>query len=229
MENPKKSAEPLGPVKINNGQNAATLTRECDPNGAIVVHAVRKSSYVHERLLAAGKLDPVLFDAAEKFRSDFERAQLVGNYARMDLFKTRAGKQDMTDKVAAAKGRIAKALEALGPGRDGPSFSQSCIWNAVGLGMTMEDWTQLIRQNGAAMNADKAAGILHVCLERLALHYGLVDMGKLASIGNDKAFGRGVRAALEFIDVFNASAKPTEKLGMARLMKDLQKRFGKFA
>jgi hypothetical protein len=38
-----------------------------------------------------------------------------------------------------------------------------------------------------------------------------------------------VRAALEFIDIFNASAKPTEKLGMARLMKDLQKRFGKFA
>jgi hypothetical protein len=44
MDKSKKPAEPLGPIKINNGQHAATLTRECDPNGAIVVHAVRKSS-----------------------------------------------------------------------------------------------------------------------------------------------------------------------------------------
>ena len=48
--------------------------------------------------------------------------------------------------------------------------------------MTMDDWTQLIRQTGAGMNADKASGILHVCLERLALHYGMIDTGKLATV-----------------------------------------------
>jgi hypothetical protein len=94
--------------------------------------------------------------------------------------------------------------------------------------MTMEDWTQLIRQSGAGMNADKASGILHVSLERLALHYGMIDVGKMAAIGSDKAVGRGARMVLEFIAVFNATAQPTEKLGMARLMKDLQKRFAKF-
>jgi hypothetical protein len=36
-------------------------------------------------------------------------------------------------KLAAAKGRIANALEDLGKGKDGPSLSQSCVWNTVGL------------------------------------------------------------------------------------------------
>jgi hypothetical protein len=135
----------------------------------------------------------------------------------------------MSDNVAAAKMRITKALDALGNGRDGPSFSQSFAWNAVGLGMTMEDWTQLIRQGDAGMNAHKASGILHVCLERLALHYGLIDMGKMAAIAQDKARGRGIKEVMEFVAVFNAAAKPTEKLGVARLMTELNKRFGNFA
>jgi hypothetical protein len=225
----KKTAEHLGTIRINNGQHPAELVRERDPNGATVVHAVRRSAYVHERLRSTGKIAPELFDAGEKFRMDFERAQLSGNYARLDMFKTRAGKQEITDTVAAAKMRIGRAVEALGRGREGQSLSQSCIWNVIGLGMTLEQWTDFVRAAGAGMNADKASGILHSSLERLALHYGLIDMGKMASLGQDKAYGRGVRAAMEFITVFNATAQPTEKLGMARLMKDLQKRFGNYS
>lgn len=116
----KKTAEHLGTIRINNGQNAAELVRERDPGGATVVHAVKRSAYVHERLRAAGKLASELFDAGEKFRADFERAQLSGNYARLDMFKTRAGKQEITDTVAAAKTRIGRAIEALGRGREGP-------------------------------------------------------------------------------------------------------------
>ena len=37
-------------------------------------HAVRRTAHVHERLRSAGKLAPELFDAAEKFRMDFERS-----------------------------------------------------------------------------------------------------------------------------------------------------------
>jgi hypothetical protein len=48
---------------------------------------------------AAGKMDPAVYGAAEKFRMDFERAQLSGSYARTDLFRTRAGKGEITDKV----------------------------------------------------------------------------------------------------------------------------------
>jgi hypothetical protein len=77
----------------------AELVRECGPGGVIVVHPVRKSSYVHERLHSAGKMADGLYDAAEKFRMDFERAQLSGNYARTDLFRTRAPRGDMSDPV----------------------------------------------------------------------------------------------------------------------------------
>jgi hypothetical protein len=185
MDNPKTPAESIESVPLNSGGTAAKayggftingkfipnssapLIREVDPNGAIVVHPVRKSSYVHERLHSMGKLAHELYDAAEKFRMDFERAQLFGNYARLDMFKTRSGRQEMSDNVAMAKMRISKSLEALGSGREEPSFSQSCIWNVVGLGITLEDWTQLIRASGAGMNADKASGVLHGCLERL--------------------------------------------------------------
>ena len=75
MNDPKKNnAERLGAVRINNGQIEAQLLRERDPNGAMVVHAVRRTAHVHERLRSAGKLAPELFDAAEKFRMDFERS-----------------------------------------------------------------------------------------------------------------------------------------------------------
>ena len=115
------------------------------------------------------------YTTQRRFRQDFERAQLSGNYSRLDLFKARSGRQEMSDNVAMAKVRIDKALDALGNGRDGESFSQSCVWNVVGLGATLEAWTALIRAGGAGMNADRASGILYVSLERLALHYGMLD------------------------------------------------------
>jgi len=137
MDKVKKAPETLAPVRINNGQNAADLVRECDPPGAIVENRVRRSNYVHERVHSAKKLADELYDAAEKFRMDFERAQLAGNYARLDMHKTRAGKGEMSDKVALAKLRVSKVLDDLGNGRDRPSFSQSCVWNVVGLCMTI--------------------------------------------------------------------------------------------
>jgi hypothetical protein len=55
--------------------------------------------------------------------------------------------------------------------------------------MTTESWTQLIRQTGAAMNADKASGVFHVSLERLALHYGVIDVGRMAAMRQGGAYG----------------------------------------
>jgi Domain of unknown function (DUF6456) len=248
MDKPQKPPETLGSVPLNGGISSAgkvfggslvngkfvpnstgELVRECGPDGAIVEHRVRKSAYVHERLHSAKKLDHELYDAAEKFRLDFERAQLVGNYARLDLHKTRAGKQDMSDSAAAAKGRIANALEALGKGKDRPSLSQSCVWNTVGLGMTMEAWTQLVKQNGASMNADKASGVFHVCLERLALHYGMIDVGRVAAIRQEGAYGRGIKDFFEFADVFAVTAQGGEKNVIGKFIAAAQKRFGRFA
>ena len=155
MAKAQKPPENLGPVPLNAGMSRGKpyggytvngkfvphspgeMVRELDPQGKIVEHRVRKSSYVHERLHSLSgpqKLPDELYDAAEKFRKDFERAQLSGSYARLDLFKTRSGKVEISDKLAETKVRVSNALKALGNGRDEPSLSQSCIWNVVGLG-----------------------------------------------------------------------------------------------
>ncbi|MDX6457040.1 MAG: hypothetical protein QOE55_737 [Acidobacteriaceae bacterium] len=83
--------------------------------------------------------------AAEKFRMNFERAGLSGSYARLDLFKTRAAQQEMSDRVALAKACIRDALTALGRGKEGTSQSQSCVWNVVGLGLNLDQWTALLQ------------------------------------------------------------------------------------
>ncbi len=47
------------------------------------------------------KVDNESYDAPQKkFRMDFERADMSGSYARMDLFKTRSGQQEMTDAIS---------------------------------------------------------------------------------------------------------------------------------
>jgi len=160
---------------------------------------------------------------------DFERAQLSGNYARLDMFKTRSGRQDMSDNVATAKIRVNKALEALGRGKDGPNLLQSCAWNVVGSGLTLGGWTGMVKQSGAGMNADKASGVLHGCLELLGLHYGMIDPGRLAALKQDSAYGRGIRDFLDFAGVFATEAQGGEKTVIGRFLAQAQKRFSKFA
>lgn len=251
VQKPSPPPENLGSAPLNSGRSSTgqpyggtiidgkfvphspgELRREVDPTGKIVEHRVRRSAYVHERLHSMSgpqKLADELYDAAEKFRADFERAQLSGSYARLDLFKARSGRQEMSDTVAMAKVRIDKALDALGNGRNGESFSQSCIWNVVGLGATLEGWTALIRAGGGGMNADRASGVLHVSLERLALHYGLLDRDRLNAIGQNSAYARGIKDFLDFTGVFATTAQGGEKTVIGRFLAEAQKRFGKFA
>lgn len=248
---PTPPAENLGSVPLNGGISSSgnpyggvihkgkfvahsngELRREVDPTGKIVEHRVRKSSYVHERLnslTGPQKLADELYDAAEKFRTDFEKAQLSGSYARMDLFKARSGKQDISDNVVMAKIRIDKALDALGKGPGGESLSQSCIWNVVGLGSTLEGWTALIKAGGGGMNTDRASGVFTVSLERLALHYGMLDVKRMNAMGQDAAYGRGIKDCLDFVGVFSISAQGGEKNTIGRLLAEARKRFHKYA
>jgi hypothetical protein len=242
--------ETLGSVPINGGISSAgkpyggnivngrfmpheigDLRREVDPTGKIVEHRVRKSTYVHERLHSLNgpqKLADELYDAAEKFRLDFERAQLTGSYARTDLFRTRAGKTEISDNVAIAKMRISKALNELGNGKDSESLSQSCAWNVVGLGLTLEGWTALIRRSGGSMYTDKSSGILLASLERLALHYGIVDRTRLDSIARDKSFGRGVKTVNDFVLTIGPRPDETASAYVCRFRGVLAQRFAMY-
>ena len=58
-------------------------------------------------------------------------------------------------------------------GKDGPNLLQSCAWNVVTSGLTLDGWTHLVRDSGGGMNADKASGILHACLELFDALYAI--------------------------------------------------------
>jgi hypothetical protein len=243
--------ETLGSVALNSGigstghpyggsmvkgtfvpNSVGELRKEVDPEGRIIEHRVRRSAYVHERLhnlTGPQKLADELYDAAEKFRLDFERAQLTGSYARMDLFKARSGKQDISDSVVMAKVRIDKALDALVKGRDTDAYSQSCMWNVVGLGKTLEAWTALIRASGARMDSNRTSSIFRESLQRLAVHYGMLDVSRINAIAKEQTYGRAVRDVLDFINVFAGTAPTPEKNALGRLLAATHKRFEKFA
>jgi hypothetical protein len=153
---------------------------------------------------------------------------ILGKLCAARSFKARARRQEISDKVAIAKVRIDKALDALGNGRDGESFSQSCVWNVVGLGSTLEAWTALIRGGGGGMNSDKASGVFHVSLERLALHYGMLDGNRLNAIAQDRAYRRGVRDCLDFLSISAVTASGM-KNALGRFLAAARKRFEKFA
>lgn len=72
------------------------------------------------------------------------------------------------------------------------------------------------------------SGILHVSLERLALHYGMIDMDRMAALRQDAADERANRDFLEFIDVFATTAVGTEMNAIGRFLAAAQKRFPKF-
>jgi hypothetical protein len=53
--------------------------------------------------------------------------------------------------------------------------------------------------------------------------------GRLASIGNDKAYALGIRDALDYITVFATTAQGPEKGVLGKFLAAAQKRFAKFA
>jgi hypothetical protein len=58
------------------------------------------------------------FTTPPKSSGWISNAQLSGNYARLDMFKSRAAKQEMSDGVAAAKIRIGKGRAAANAGNE---------------------------------------------------------------------------------------------------------------
>ena len=79
------------------------------------------------------------------------------------------------------------------------------------------------------MTADGAGGVLRTFLERLGLHYGMIDVARLGAISSDQSYGRGVKAVLEFISVFSTNAKPDERAILQKLALGLQTRFSRHA
>lgn len=223
--NPEKLTE----VPINNGRDQAVLVREIDPKGAIVVHPVKKSAYVHDRMHDLGRIDDEMYDAAEIFRKDFERAHLEGRFASIDLFRSAGGTAgEVSDAVAEARLRVKGALHSLGMRKSGKSLSQSCIWFTVGCGHTFENWSLRMRNSGENMSEGKAAGVLYGALEKLAWHYGLVNTRTIKDRATNLASVRSRKETLqEVITLAELSAVGDAKEAMTRFTQMLKEKVAK--
>lgn len=211
---------------IQNGHADVSMVRETSPDGHIVVHAVKKSGYVHERLHSMKRISDAEYDAAERFANDFIRASLDGRYASLDMNRSAASSRNiMSDSTVEARQRVRAAQDSLGASPIDKSLSKSCVWFVVGCGDTLEKWALRVRNNGDLMSEGKACGILMSALERLAMHYGLTNEGKIRHDIGQTHFTKGIQHAIAAAESFKPSHKQTPEDAIKAFAQMLRKKF----
>jgi hypothetical protein len=191
--------EALGPQTLYGGRAVGELVREADPDGNVTVHVRRRDTYAHERLRAQGTIPAALMEAGETFRVAMERGQLAGRMPAVDLFKSARNTGSLDDDVVFfARDRVHKALGALGyePGRGRMPLSAEAVWHMVGCGATPEDFCIRCRGLGWRMSEQKAIGLLIGALERLALHYHLLEPRDIADGARDRGYRDAMRTVV---------------------------------
>lgn len=110
-----------------------------------------------------------LIEAGERLREDFELAQMGPRVAQnWDRFLTAGGRGQMLAGAGQAEGpqdaraRVAKAMEALGPGLSDIVFRICCFLEGLETAEKRLGWS-----------ARSGKVVLKIALERLAQHYGL--------------------------------------------------------
>ena len=120
-------------------------------------------AWLHSR----GHLDDRLFDAGERLRADYERAQLAPSVTmRWDAVRTKgSGDGSLTphERQIAAKARFDGALAAAGSGL------ADVLWRVVCAGETLPD-----AERAMAWPARSGKVVLRLALDRVASFYRIV-------------------------------------------------------
>jgi hypothetical protein len=150
--------------------------READPEtGVPVVH--RRAVDTLGMMLANGTITQEMHDAGGVFRRLFRTAALDG-IATSQFIRLAGGSSDpLTERQAAARARVAAALDALG-GHD--SAAGSCAWYVVGLEMSVREWAMRQGWGGRPVAPPQAQGMLVATLGVLAAHFGLTPRQRAA-------------------------------------------------
>ncbi|MFZ4410850.1 MAG: DUF6456 domain-containing protein [Paracraurococcus sp.] len=143
--------------------------READPEtGTPVQH--RRAVDTLGLMLAKGSITQTMHDAGETFRVTFRIAALDG-MRTTQLLRIQGGGGDLlTERQAAARRRLAEALDLFG-GAD--SAGGSCLWHVLGLECSLREWAMRQGWSGRPVHHVQAQGILLTALGVLAAHYGL--------------------------------------------------------
>lgn len=163
------------PWRLQHGDFSAPV-READPEtGSPVQH--RRAVDTLGMMLANGTITPEMHEAGAMFRGLFRAAALDGLRA-MPLLRIPGGSGDpLTERQAAARDRVASALDGLG---GHGSAAGSCAWHVLGLEMSVREWAQRQGWGGRPVPAPQAQGMLVATLGVLAAQFGLVARRRAA-------------------------------------------------
>jgi hypothetical protein len=126
-------------------------------------------------MVKAGTISPVMRQAGDDFHRLFRLAALDPLRPAPLLRMPKGTGDTMTERVEAARRRVAAAMAALG-GQNSPAGS--CIWHVIGCETSIREWATRYTWNGRRMGHSQAQGVLVSALGVLAAHYGLVPRPK---------------------------------------------------
>lgn len=132
-------------------------------------------------LLKNNAISQEMHDAGRMFEADFHRANLTGLRAQnLERLACPAGGDSPTEHAVYALDLVHRALDAVG-GISGPSGL--ALWNVVGLGASLREWSSMQRWAGRTFSEREAKGILIAALGMLDRHYGLtIRPGKIRAL-----------------------------------------------
>jgi hypothetical protein len=132
--------------------------------------SVRRTLSPVDVMLRSGSITDAMAAAADQFHAAFRVAALDPLRAQPLLRLPPSTGDSLTERVEAARHRVARALAALG-GQDSPAGS--CVWHVIGCETSIREWAARCGWGGRPMTHARAQGVLVAALGVLAKHYGL--------------------------------------------------------
>jgi hypothetical protein len=151
--------------------------RDADPDtGAVVSH--RRAIDLLARLEANGTITGEMHDAGDMFMMQFRAAAMDTVRITPLLRIPSATGTTITERAAAARRKVAEAMDALGGVN---SAAGSCVWHVVGCEASIREWALRQGWGGKSVGHAQAQGILMAALGVLVFHYGLDRHGAARS------------------------------------------------
>lgn len=126
-----------------------------------------------DKMLAQGTISADERDAGRQFQDKFHRAGYDSNYATVDLYGIRAGKNDGSGNIS-ARDAVHKALILLHASDSHPQgwpHLASWAWFVLGCGDMQREWVSKRKASGYRMDKNKATGVACCVLNILNVEY----------------------------------------------------------
>lgn len=190
--------ELLGPYRAQHGQISARERKADDPVDAMLFDDSESPlAWLAKRKDRDGRplIDSAQFAAGERMRADFTRAamtpRVTANWIAPVVQGRRGGEgiSAFSDVVIAAKERLNRAIESVGPEFSGLLLDVCCFLKGLETVERERRWPQRT-----------AKVVLGLALDRLARHYGIATQATGPSRGSMRAWqAEGARPSMDSV------------------------------